>query len=128
MDAAKRAQVRERADDCCEYCGLHAEDSPLAPLHIEHIRPRKHGGTNALENLALACVDCNLHKGPNLTGIDPETDEITVLYNPRIQVWGEHFRWEGVQIVGLTETGRTTIVVLSMNSDEQLGLRSIVLD
>ena len=30
-----------------------------------------------MDNLALACIDCNLHKGPNLTGIDPETNQVT---------------------------------------------------
>ena len=30
MDAATRRLVRERAADCCEYCGLHQDHSPLA--------------------------------------------------------------------------------------------------
>ena len=66
-----RTQVRERAHNACEYCHLHQDDSPLAVLHIEHIIPKVHGGTDDLDNLALACIDCNLHKGTNLTGIDP---------------------------------------------------------
>lgn len=74
MTEAVRRFVRERAGHRCEYCQLHQDDSPLAALHIEHIRPRKHGGTDDEENLALACIDCNLRKGPNLTGIDPLTD------------------------------------------------------
>ncbi|WP_197455027.1 HNH endonuclease [Stieleria varia] len=79
MNESTKTIVRERAGHRCEYCRLHQDDSPLATLHVEHIVPRKHGGTNDLDNLALACIDCNLHKGPNLTGIDPETGEITVL-------------------------------------------------
>ena len=63
--------------------GLHQDDSPLAVLHIEHIIPKIHGGSDDLENLALACVDCNLHKGTNLTGIDPQTDAVTRLFHPR---------------------------------------------
>jgi len=35
----------------------------------------QHGGFDDLDNLALACIDCNLHKGPNLTVIDPETNK-----------------------------------------------------
>jgi hypothetical protein len=96
----------------------------LAVLHIEHIIPRKHGGSDELGNLALACVDCNLHKGPNLTGIDPQTNEITELFHPRRQQWNDHFAWNGIFIVGLTAVGRTTIRVLEMNSDDQLELRS----
>src|SRR5436309_15778446 len=67
MSPALQAHVRERAGNRCEYCQLRQEDSPLAALHIEHILPRSHGGTDDLDNLALACIDCNLHKGTNLT-------------------------------------------------------------
>ncbi len=123
MTAAMRALVRQRADYRCEYCQTHQEDSPLAALHIEHIRPIKHGGTDDESNLCLACIDCNLHKGPNLTGIDPLTDELTLLFHPRQQRWDDHFRWDGIHAVGQTEIGRTTIRVLCMNSDEHLELR-----
>lgn len=83
MDQIKRRRVRERARDRCEYCQLPQEHSPVAKLQIEHIIPKKHGGNDDLKNLALACIDCNLHKGSNLTGIDPETGTIVQLYNPR---------------------------------------------
>src|SRR6266853_608587 len=84
-----KAEVRERARNACEYCGLHQDDSPLAALHIEHIIPKVHGGSDDLDNLALACVDCNLHKGTNLTGIDPETTAVTQLFHPRYKWSGE---------------------------------------
>ena len=125
MDLQTRARVRERADNRCEYCQLHQEDSPLAVLHIEHIIPKVHGGTDALENLALACIDCNLHKGTNLTGVDPETRLITNLFHPRRELWDEHFRWQGNQIAGKSAIGRTTVRVLQMNSEDQLALRSV---
>ncbi len=123
VNESTKAIVRERAKHRCEYCQLHQDDSPLATLHVEHVVPRKHGGSDDPENLALACIDCNLHKGTNLTGIDPETKSIIVLFNPRQDVWSDHFEWQGIQIVGKTATGRTTIRVFEMNSDEQLGLR-----
>jgi hypothetical protein len=44
-----------------------------------------------LDNLALACWACNLKKGPNLTGLDPETEEIISLFNPRKDRWADHF-------------------------------------
>jgi hypothetical protein len=31
------------------------------------------GGSDDPDNLALACHHCNLHKGPNLAGVDPRT-------------------------------------------------------
>ncbi len=71
MSAATRAFVRQRAEHRCEYCQIHQDDSPLAALHIEHIRLLKHGGNDEKSNLCLACIDCNLRKGPNIAGIDP---------------------------------------------------------
>jgi len=124
IGAKIRAQVRERAQNACEYCRLAQEDSPLAALHVEHIIPRIHGGTDDPDNLALACIDCNLHKGTNLTGIDPQTGAVTELFHPRRQNWDEHFEWGGTRLIGKTATGRTTIRVLDINSDEQIALRS----
>ena len=123
MTEATKAFVRQRAGFRCEYCCLHQDDSPLAALHIEHIRPRKHGGMDHESYLCLACIDCNLHKGSNLTGIDPLTGGITELFNPRRQNWGDHFAWSGIRLVGRTAVGRTTIEVLNMNSEDQLDLR-----
>ena len=124
MRLSVKAHVLERSDNRCEYCQLHQNDSPLAVLHIEHIIPKQHGGSDELDNLATACIDCNLHKGPNLTGIDPETGEITPLFHPRNHQWDDHFQWAGGYLVGKTAIGRTTIRVLNMNSDDQLLLRS----
>jgi hypothetical protein len=94
-------------------------------LHVEHIIPKVHGGSDDLENLALACIDCNLHKGTNLAGLDPETQQVTRLFHPRQQQWNEHFEWQGIRIVGKTDIGRTTVRVLHMNSADQLALRSV---
>ena len=68
----------------------------MASLHIEHIRPRKHGGSDQESNLCLACIDCNLHKGTNLADIDPETQTVTKLFHPRRQKWEDHFAWEEI--------------------------------
>ena len=128
MDATTKRLVRERAGNLCEYCRLHQDHSPLATLQIEHINPRKHGGTDALENLALACIDCNLSKSSNIAGRDPDTSQITPLFNPRVDSWSEHFEFEGAHIVGKTPVGRTTIYVLNMNSDYQLEFRAALLE
>jgi hypothetical protein len=125
MSPQMKARVRQRAGNRCEYCQLDQDDSPLAALHVEHILPRSHGGKNDPENLAAACIDCNLHKGPNLTGIDAQTGRVTTLFNPRCQSWDDHFEWRGLYIIGKTATGRATVSVLKMNSAEQLTLRSL---
>lgn len=128
MDLATRQQVRERAADQCEYCQLPQQWSPLARLQVEHIRPKKHGGTDNDNNLALACIHCNCHKGSNLTGIDPRTEEIVELFNPRTQKWEEHFCWVGFEIGGRTPCGRTTVYVMDMNSEEMIHLRIAAAD
>jgi len=43
---------------------LDAREPPSATL--EHIVPRNHGGTDALDNLALSCARCNHQKGRRL--------------------------------------------------------------
>jgi 5-methylcytosine-specific restriction endonuclease McrA len=124
MNSATRSHVCRRASFRCEYCGLHQDQSPLAALHIEHILPRKHGGGDDLDNLALACVDCNLHKGSNVAGYDPETGKLTELFHPRRQPWGEHFERQGAMIVGITAIGRTTAEILQLSAEERLQLRT----
>ena len=69
-------EVRRRAAGLCEYCRI-PEAAFRRPFHIEHVIARQHGGVTELDNLALACWTCNLKKGPNLTGIDPQSKRIT---------------------------------------------------
>jgi hypothetical protein len=122
MDARLRRLVRQRAGDVCEYCGLRQEQEPL-PFHVEHIMPRQHGGADTPDNLALACHHCNLHKGPNLAGLDPESGQLIRLFHPRADRWEEHFARFGNEIVGLTPIGRATVEVLRMNEDGRAELR-----
>jgi 5-methylcytosine-specific restriction endonuclease McrA len=126
MDAATRAAVRERAGNSCEYCQRRQLTSPLIPLQIEHVVPRKHRGSDHLDNLALACAECNLHKGSDLTSIDPDTDQITPLFNPRRDQWDDHFGWDGLRIVGRSPVGRTTVRLLQLNSPARLRVRRAV--
>jgi len=128
MSPALREQVRQRAGHRCEYCRLRQEHESSHPFHVEHINPRKHGGTGDAENLALACHQCNLRKGTNLTGRDPDTNEIVRLFDPRHDRWTEHLKFAGSRIVGLTAVGRTTSWVLQMNSDDRVELRSVLLE
>jgi hypothetical protein len=92
-------------------------------FHGEHIVARQHRGSDEHDNLALACHHCNVHKGPNLSGIDRQTNQLVRLFHPRRDDWHEHFRPEGLLIVGLTPTGRATVDVLMMNAPERVDLR-----
>ena len=126
MDATTRDVVRRRADNRCEYCLLPQAYSELTH-HVEHIVAKQHGGSDDVDNLALACHRCNLRKGPNLTGVDPLSGELVPLFHPRRDQWVEHFLFRGVRIMGITPIGRATVHVLAMNDARRLALRSELL-
>ena len=127
MERALKQLVWQRAHDRCEYCQLAQENHEL-PFPIDHIIARVHGGPTRAGNLCLACFACNNHKGPNLTGIDPKTRQLTRLFNPRRHKWARHFRWDGPVLVGLTAIGRTTIRVLKINLGYRVDLRQGLID
>jgi HNH endonuclease len=120
-----RAFVRERAADRCEYCRA-PESAFRVVFVIDHITARQHGVTDDLQNLALCCPKCNRKKGPNLSGIDPESRSITPLYHPRQQSWTTHFRWNGLTVIGITAIGRATIAALDLNSSDRLRVRDFL--
>ena len=123
ISADLRSLVRQRAGDRCEYCRLTQGTSALGPLQIEHVVARQHGGSDDPENLALACDRCNLHKGTNLTTLDPESGLVVPLFNPRSDDWAQHFRIDHGWIVGLTPVGRGTARLLNMNAEGRVQLR-----
>lgn len=126
MDQALRNFVRERAGNQCEYCRLPQSAGASVRFHIEHIRPRQHGGSDDAANLALACPNCNWHKGPNLSGIDPESGEIVPLFNPRQEKWANHFELVGFEILGVTPSGRASVQLLQLNLPERVDVRRVV--
>jgi hypothetical protein len=67
---------------------LHETDQPLLSFHVEHIIAKKHRGSDDPDNLAWACLECNLGKSSNLSGRDPGTGRVVRLFNPRRQRWG----------------------------------------
>jgi HNH endonuclease len=122
-DALKQ-RVRDNARNRCEYCQSH-QDYLMGWLQIDHFWPVSKGGSNALENLCLACELCNQHKWNQTEAIDPETQEWVQLFNPRQQSWHEHFAWsdDGLEIVGITAWGRATVVALKLNNPLAIKVR-----
>ena len=51
--------------------------------------------------------------------MDSSPDELTRLFNPRIDTWNQHFRIQAGRVVGLTPVGRTTVDVLNMNRPDR---------
>jgi hypothetical protein len=118
-----RRQVVFRAGGRCEYCGL-AQEGQEATFHIDHIVPAAVAGPTTADNLALACVSCSLRKEARRSGQDPQTGRTVALFNPRRQLWANHFHWDGFAVVGLTPTGRTTIAALKLNRPSILAIRA----
>ena len=123
IGAATRRLIRERAEHRCEYCRTRQDDEPFITYQIEHVVAIQHGGGDEADNLALACSHCNLHKGPNLSGIDPDTGKVEPLFHPRRQRWTEHFEFRGPEILGQTPSGRATARLLKMNAPARTDLR-----
>jgi hypothetical protein len=113
----------QRAQSRCEYCRLPSVFHP-APFQIDHVIALQHGGPTALENLALACIHCNRFKGPNIAGIDPDSGEIVRLFNPRRDVWTQHFVWNGPRLEALGPIGSATIMLLLINDPEVVTVRT----
>jgi hypothetical protein len=124
MDESLAEAVRLRANHSCEYCHMPKALYPTIPFPIDHVIARQHGGSTVLSNLALSCLHCNSHKGPNIAGIDPKSKKLTKLFNPRRHKWRRHFRWDGPYLVGRTAVGRVTIAVLAMNAPEFVEVRA----
>lgn len=119
-----REQVEQRANDLCEYC--QTAKAIVLNMHVDHIVPLSANGSDDLDNLCLACTNCNQSKAYFQTGIDPETDAEFPLFNPRLQNWDEHFQWHEnyTIIIGLTSIGRATISRLKMNKPDIVQARS----
>ncbi len=70
--------------------------------------------------MALACLRCNWHKGPNVGSFDPETSVLTPFFNPRTQTWDDHFRLEDAVIRPLTPEARVTVEILQLNDADRV--------
>ncbi|MCE7947305.1 MAG: HNH endonuclease [Chloroflexi bacterium CFX4] len=125
--AALRREVIERAGSCCEYCRTRADDRAL-DFAIDHVIAEKHGGLTQADNLCLSCYWCNSYKGSDLSSVDWEADSAIVpLFNPRSQVWNDHFQLIGVRLVGVTAHDRVPIALLRLNAVERLKERELLL-
>jgi hypothetical protein len=116
--------VRGRAGGRCEYC-LTSEELSGVRCQIDHITPRSREGESTADDLCVACLACNGHKHVRTHATDPESGAEVPLFDPRQQQWREHFTWneEGTKILGLTPTGRATVVALEMNDPLIVGAR-----
>jgi hypothetical protein len=94
-----------------------------ATFHVEHIVPRAGGGQSLLDNLALACPGCNLKKSDRTELPDPETGLLVPIFNPRLNRWHDHFRWNNYHIEPVTAVGRATAAALDINHPRRVRIR-----
>ena len=123
-----RVRVRERARGLCEYCRIE-EASTGHEFTLDHVAPESRGGPTTPENLAYACIGCNVRKSNRTHARDPIDGEIAPLFNPRLQRWRDHFCWSADTrlILGLTPTGRATVVALSLNRPLLIAYRILMI-
>jgi len=127
LSSQQKTAVKQRAQDCCEYCWSQEAYSPDT-FSVEHIVPIAKGGTNAANNLANACQGCNNRKFVSTEAIDSLTGAMAVLYHPRRDRWAEHFAWDEdyLVMIGLTPTGRATVEKLELNRKGVVNLRRLL--
>lgn len=119
--------VEERARGRCEYC-LNPVWISSQPFNADHIIPVSKGGKTGIDNLAFSC-GCNDYKGNRTHAVDPQTNRLVPLFNPRRQKWVRHFAWSDdlLYVTGLTATGRATVEALHLNRQKLLNLRRLLL-
>jgi hypothetical protein len=83
-------------------------------------------GGNEIDNLAYACPHCNQHKGTDLVTFVDNYNDIVSLFNPRINIWSEHFSTSNGEIIPITKTGKATIKLLKMNDVDLIILRALL--
>ena len=116
--------VSTRAGQRCEYCQMHQELQG-AVFHVEHIVPRSLGGSDELDNLAWACLGCNLTKATRVAIRDPLTGQEVRVFHPRHDQWTEHFTWQSYEIVGLTPIGRALVATFHLNQLRRVRIRQV---
>lgn len=119
-----REQVRKRAKYLCEYCHT-SERWQYVRFTLDHVIPPGAGGSEVLENLALACFHCNRRKSNKQMATDQQSGVLVPLFNPRTQPWAEHFIWstDGLLILPRTAVGRATVALLELNRERILKIR-----
>lgn len=67
-DLQRLRDIYRKTDGYCHVCHRklsfqnHGKQNAKGAWHIEHSRPRAKGGTDHLNNLFAACIECNIEK------------------------------------------------------------------
>lgn len=123
----KKILVFARAKHRCEYCQCRS-DTALETFEIEHIFPVGEGGVDDILNLALACRGCNSRKAMRVWVVDANSNKKIPLFNPRKEIWKNHFKWSDdfLTVIGLTSIGKITIDALKLNRTGVVNIRRLM--
>ena len=121
-----RQKIAEKANYRCEYYLLPEKLSYYA-FHIDHIICLKHGGNSDIENLAYSCPDCNANKGSDIATFN-QSNQIVQFFNPRTDIWENHFKIIEGFIEGKTEIGKGTVNIFKINDIERLIFRKQIIE
>lgn len=55
-----RPKIHQKYNGRCAYCGC---EITQRQMHIDHIKPRRAGGSDDMDNLNPSCYSCNNYKG-----------------------------------------------------------------
>jgi hypothetical protein len=119
VSAELRRLVAKRAEQRCEYCLIH-EDDTFFGCEVDHVVSVKHGGATEEDNLAYACVVCNRRKGSDLGSLLRRTGELIRFFNPRTDDWEAHFELSGARIEPRTDIGEATLSIFGFNDEERI--------
>jgi hypothetical protein len=119
-----KIKVRETSCFRCGYCLILQQYSPMI-FQFDHYFPVSLGGTNDEENLWLACGNCNNAKSDKIEAFDSVTNQKVSIFNPRTQIWNEHFEMseDRAIIIGKTPIGRGTVEALKLNDERVVAVR-----
>lgn len=128
LSNALRLAVILRAAKCCEYCKSQDKYSPTS-FTIDHILPESLDGTSDFENLAYACFLCNRLKSNKLKVFDTLSGKWIPLFNPRKDLWHEHFAWneDTTKIMGISIIGRCSVKELQLNREKLIEYRNCII-
>ena len=95
-----REYLLEKFRRQCVYCGKSG-----VPLEIEHLTPKSRGGSDTVDNLAIACHSCNQEKN-NLTAEEFGHPEVRKKASTPLKdaAFMNNVRWKLTQLTGAEHT------------------------
>lgn len=93
-------------------------------FEIDHVISLKHSGSSNPDNLAWSCPLCNGNKSSDLgTLLDIYPKQLIRFFNPRTDVWDDHFEVFHGKILSKNSIGEATVKIFDFNWAEDIDIR-----